>query len=339
MSVTTAVQPTDAHAPPDEILQALRAARRVGLFAHVTPDADCLGSIGALWLALPELGISPLAFLPEGTVSRRMTWLAGHCGLAAAAAHELDGCDLLVVLDTAREKRVNAAGKWESIAGRPIINIDHHPTNTRFGRWHWIVPRASSTCELVYELLIGLGCQITPTIATLLYAGIHADTQGFSLSNATPRSLEIAHRLAAAGARIAELCERLHRANSRAEFELLKLIYANTRVSADGRLAWSSAAYGEIVATGCSASDVEDQVDVPRSIDGIAMAILFTEGVPGKVRVNFRGEGTIPVLELAQQFGGGGHVSRAGAMITGDLADVSQRVLAAAEQFLHAVRE
>lgn len=326
--------PSEAAAGLAAALAAVRAARRIGLIAHVTPDADCIGCIASLWLALPELGKYPLAFLPEGTVSRRMNYLVRHAGMQVAAPHELTTCDLVIVLDTAKEKRANVDGKWEALAPLQVLNIDHHPTNTRFGRWQWIVPHASSTCELVYELLTALGCQITPTIATLLYAGLHGDTHGFSLSNATPRSFAIAHDLALKGARIAELCERLHRANSRNEFELLKLIYANTRVSEDGKLAWSTATYDEIAATGSSAGDIEDQVDIPRSVEGIAVALLMTEGTRGKVRVNFRGEGAVPVLELAQQFGGGGHVSRAGAMLSGTLAEVEARVLPAAQEFV-----
>ncbi|QOJ14497.1 MAG: bifunctional oligoribonuclease/PAP phosphatase NrnA [Planctomycetia bacterium] len=320
--------------PPAGVLELLRGARRVGLVAHVTPDADCIGSMGALWHALRARGAEVTVFTAAGSVSRRMGWLAEFCSVPLASDAAVESCDLIVALDTARERRVNVEGGWDRLSGRALLNVDHHPTNTRFGTACWIEPAASSTCELVFELIAALPGEITADIATLLYAGIHADTQGFSLSNTTARSLRVAHELAVGGARIAELCERLHRANSRQEFELLKQIYSNTRVSADGRLAWSRASLAEIEASGCTVNDVEDQVDVPRSIDGIDVAILLTEGIPGKVRVNFRGEGDVNVLELAQQFGGGGHVARAGAMISGSLDEVAERVVRAAEEFV-----
>lgn len=315
----------------------VRAARRLALVAHVTPDADCLGAMAALWLALPELGKYPFAAIPPGTVSRRLEYLVRHTGLRPAALSDLQSCDLVVTLDTAKERRVNLEGKLESLPDIPVLNIDHHSTNTRFGRWNWIEAQRSSTSEMVYELLRALGCQITPTVATALYAGIHSDTHGFSLSNTTPRSLEVAHELAAAGARVHEMCERLNRSLARGEFELLKLIFANTRVSADGRLAWSSASHAEIAATGCNASDVDDQVEVPRRVEGIRAALLFTEGNAGKVRINFRGEGDMNVLQLAEQFGGGGHRASAGAMLNGTLRDVVERVIPAAEAFVAAL--
>jgi phosphoesterase RecJ-like protein len=181
---------------------------------------------------------------------------------------------------------------------------------------------------------MALGCQITPTLATLLYAGIHTDTQGFSLSNTGANSLEVGHALARAGAKIPEVCERMHRSLSRGEFELLGIVYRNTRVIADGQIAYSTATHEEIAGTGCTAEDIDDQVEVPRSLEGISLAILFTEGIRGRIRMNFRGEGGISVLPLAQEFGGGGHQASAGAILDGTMEEVTQRVLPAAQTYV-----
>ncbi|MGD8454287.1 MAG: DHH family phosphoesterase [Phycisphaerae bacterium] len=333
MSTPTIHQP-DPAVVPAEVVEAVRGARRVALIGHVTPDGDCVASIAALWLALPELGITSAAVLPAGTVSRRMEYLVRLAGLTPATADEIAQCDLALVLDTAKDRRVNIDGKLDALPGVPVLNIDHHATNPAFGKWNWVVGHASSTSELVYHLLRALGCQVTSTIATLLYAGVHTDTQGFSLTNTTPGSLEVGHALAAAGANIHDVCEQMHRSQSRGEFELLKVVYANTRVSPDGRMAWSSASYAEISGAGCDAHVIDDQVEVPRSIEGIKVAILFTEGDPGKIRMNFRGEQGVSVLELAQQFGGGGHHASAGARIEGTLEEVQERVLTAARAFV-----
>jgi phosphoesterase RecJ-like protein len=322
------------HDVPQEVCDTIRGAKQVGLVGHVTPDADCISSIAALWLALPELGITPHAILPTGTVSRRMNYLVEAGGLSPASDADIARCDLVVVMDTAKDRRVNIEGKLEALPGVPVVNIDHHATNTQFGQWNWIVGSASSTSELIYALLRALGCQITPTIATLLYAGIHTDTQGFSLSNTTATSLDVAHDLAQAGARIHEVCEQMHRSQSRPEFELLKIIYGNTRVSADGRLAWSTASYAEISGAGCDAGVIDDQVEVVRSIEGVCVAVLFTEGEPEKIRMNFRGDSGTSVLELAQQFGGGGHQASAGARLEGNLSDIVERVIPAATRFV-----
>jgi phosphoesterase RecJ-like protein len=323
-----------AHNVLPEICDAIRAADKIALIAHVTPDADCLAVIGALHLALPELGKYPFAALPEETVARRLAFLLELAGVQPASSEELGACDLALVLDTAKDRRVNVVGKLEALPNAKIINIDHHATNTAFGAWNWVEGDASSTSELVYLLIKALGCQITPTIATLIYAGMHSDTQGFSLSNTTTRSLQIAGEVAQAGADIIGTCERLNRSRSRSEFELLKVVYTNTQVSTDGRLAWSTVNHDEINAAGCHANDIDDQVEVVRSIEGVRVAILFSEGKQGKIRMNFRGERGVSVLELAKEFGGGGHLASAGAILDGTIDEVTARVIPAAKEFV-----
>lgn len=326
-----------AHAVPPEVADAIRGASKIALAGHVTPDADCLGAMGALSLALPELGKHTHLALPEGTVSRKLLFLLQYGAMRPATMHELRACDLLIVVDTAKDRRVNIEGKLEALPGIAVLNIDHHSTNPLFGRWNYVRTDASSSCELVYDVLAALGCRFTPTIATLLYAGLHSDTRGFSLSNTTPRSLLIGHALAAAGARIEQVCERLDRSHSRGEIDLLRTVYANLRVSEDGLLAWSTLSHDEIERTGCSAADIDSQVDVPRSVEGIRIAILFSEGTRGKVRMNFRGERGASALGLAQQFGGGGHYASAGAMLDGSIEDVSARVVEAARRYAAAL--
>jgi phosphoesterase RecJ-like protein len=320
---------------PTELLERMRSAQTVAIAGHVTPDADCIGSIGALWLALPELGVTPVASLPPASVARRLRFLAEESGLKAAVASEFQAADLLIAVDTAKQPRLNIEDDAATIQELPILNIDHHASNTRFGAINYIDGHRSSTAEMIYEVLTALGCQITPAIATLLFAGIYTDTQGFGLTNTTPRSLDVAHRLAQAGARIHAVAERLQRSQTMNEFALLKTIYANTRVAEDGQLAWSTASFDEIHAAGCSANDIEDQVEIPRSIEGVRLAILLTEGNRGKIRINFRGEGGLSVLELAKQFNGGGHRAAAGAILDGTIAEISERVVAAAREHLH----
>lgn len=315
------------------VCDAIRSGERIAIAGHVTPDADCIGSIGALALALPELGKRPFIAMPPGSVSRRLEFLAAHGSVHGAAPSELAQCDRALVVDTAKDRRVNIDGKLEALPRARVINVDHHATNTMFGEWNWVDASRSSSCEMVYDVLRALGCQITPTVATLLYAGMHSDTQGFSLGNTTARSLEVAHDLAIAGARIPELCEKLHRSHSRGEFELIQIVYRNTCVSESGRLAWSTVSHAEFAHTGCVASDIDDQVEIPRSIEGVLVVILFSEGNPGKIRMNFRGERGVSVLDLAQQFGGGGHRSAAGAILDGTMEEIVRRVLPAAIQY------
>ncbi len=204
---------------PGELTDALRSARRVALIGHVTPDADCIGALGAMFLALRELGPEPHVAMPPDSVARKLRFLVERAGWQPASAEQLAACDAALVLDTAKPKRVNIEGKLEAVLNARLLVVDHHTSNERFGQVNWVEGDRSSTCEMLYELIATLGVPLTPDIATLLYAGIHSDTQGFSLSNTTCRSLAVAHALADAGGEIIDTCEKLCRSQSPHEFE------------------------------------------------------------------------------------------------------------------------
>jgi phosphoesterase RecJ-like protein len=242
---------------------------------------------------------------------------------------------VVVVLDTSAKSRLNIFCGYDGLADKPMVNIDHHVTNERFARWNYVDAHASSTSEVVFEALERLGWPIAPTVATMLYAGIHGDTGGFSFPNTTLHSLEVASKLAGMGAKIHEVCQRIHRSQTRGEFSLLRLIYDNARLSEDGRVAWSTADHAEIVSTGCNHTDIDEQVSVPRSLEGAEIALLFTEGLPGSVRINFRGEGEVDVLTLAKEFAGGGHRNSAGTIVRHrPMPEVVENVVARAVQYL-----
>lgn len=322
------------HLPPAEVCGAVRGAHRVALLCHVNPDADALAGVAALTLTLPTLGITPVPVLPEHSASQRMERFARRGGVVPGLPVGLGACDLAIVFDTAKPERINVPGKLAALAGVPLVNIDHHATNPGFGQWNWIVPAASSTSELVYGLLVGLGATLSAAVATLLYAGLAGDTQGFSLANTGTGSLAVAHALTLAGADVAGVCEELFRSQTAAEFALLKTVYANTRIGAGGALGWSTVTHAEILEAGCTAQDIDDQVEIVRRVEGVRVAILFSEGTPGRVRMNFRGEQGVSVLPLAEQFGGGGHYASAGAVVDSAFEAVLGRVLPAAEQFV-----
>jgi len=323
---------------PPELVDALGALKAPIMISHVVPDADALGSMIAMGLAWAAPSCTPRIALPEGSLSKRLAFLVAD-GATPPIADDADfaSADGFVVLDTAKPARCNVGkerkqGDW--VAGRPVINIDHHGTNTQYGDVNWVVPESCSSCELAYYLLVAAQRPIDPRIASLLYAGIQTDTIGFSLPTTSASSFQAAAALASYGADIPVLGERLCFSQSQSEFDLLRAIYANTRTLAGGGIAYSSATYEEIHDAGCTAADIDDQINVPRSLDGVRLAILFTEGNKGKTRMNFRGSGDVTVVELAGEFGGGGHSQAAGAILDCGIDEAMRKVLPAAEAHL-----
>jgi phosphoesterase RecJ-like protein len=328
---------TDTMTPPAEVAASLAGMRRPVVICHVRPDADALGSAFAVARAWRDAGRTPTAAIPEGSLSQRLRFMHEWAEVPAASDDDFRAADGFVIVDTARRARCNVGeiarqGDWST--GRPVLNIDHHETNERFGTVNWIVPHAGSTCELVYHLLQTAGRPIDAVTASMLYAGIHSDLLGFSLPTTSASALAAAADLVRLGADVGLLGDRLCRNLATSEFELVRLVYANTRSLEGGHLTYSTATFDEIQRTGCDATDIDDQISIPRSLNGSVISMLFTEGQPGRTRINFRSRGDVTIVELAQKFGGGGHAQAAGAIIEAGLQPTLDRVLPAAVEYL-----
>jgi len=327
-----------AESVPAELIAALEKMRVPVLVSHVVPDADALGAMLAMAVARNADDSSPLVSLPPGSLSQRLRFLFEWTRPRVALGEDFKRADGFIVVDTAKRGRCNVGAALKETdwsAGRPVVNIDHHATNTRFGDVNWIVGDASSACEMVYYCLRALRRAIEPLTASVLYAGMQTDTIGFSLPTTTTSALRAAADVIQAGADVAELGELLCRSQRKSEFDLLRVIYANTRTIADGRIAYSTASHEEIQGAGCSAADIDDQINVPRSLEGVRLAMLFSEGNKGKTRLNFRGSGGVTVIELAEGFKGGGHSQAAGAVLDCSLEEAVKLVLPRAVEHIN----
>ena len=318
-------------------MEALAHARRPFIVAHVTPDADAIGASLGLAGLLKGSGGEPVVGILADAVGMKLRFLFELVPAVACAGEWQDARrhDAIIVLDTAAADRIGVRPMPDLRGPLPAINIDHHLTNTGFGRHNWVDPQATSTSELIARLAGRLGRPLTAPIASLLYAGIHNDTLGFSLPTTTARSLAIAAELVRRGADAGLIGERLCRWQPKAEFELQRRVYDHTRATPDGRIAYSFVTYDDITSCGCTAEDIDNQVAVPRSLAGVQIALFFSEGEPGVIRVNLRGEGRASVVEVAKQLGGGGHRQSAGIRLRGRTMDEAIRmVVEAAEAHL-----
>lgn len=297
--------------PPD-VLRVLAEVRQPVVFGHVVPDADCLGSALSLVTLLRDGGADAVLGIPDNCISKRLAFLRDFAPDVPFRAILPERADALIVVDTASEKRVNFDQRPVFADHATTVNIDHHVSNTRFCAINWIDDSASSSCEMIAAIALASGRMISPDTASLLYAGLIGDTAGFSLPTTTANTLHIASRLVDAGANVSLVGERLCRSQSREDFDLLRRVYDHTTLTLAGRLSYSYLTYDDIVQSGCGPQDIDDQVSIPRALAGVQVALLFSEGEPGVIRVNLRGEGETSVLPIAQHFGGGGHSQSAG---------------------------
>lgn len=305
------LQPSDFQAAWD----AISAARRIVALTHANPDADAVASLLAMVDALKGRGREVQAAVGDGTLPENLHFLPGADLLSAPATVRVDGVDLLLVVDCADLGRLGPLQQThpEWFDGHiPIVNIDHHVTNTRFGTVNLVDPDAAATCELLGLLfvLLGLPLPIGADVATCLLAGIQGDTLGLRTPSTTSRTLRVAADLLERGADLDTIVDYLFRVKPFSTVKLWGLVLARAEMLEE--VVWTEITQQMLQDSGALASEGEGIVNFLTGTRGAQVGVLFYEQ-PDGWRVSLRSiRDDVDVAELARLYGGGGHSRAAG---------------------------
>jgi bifunctional oligoribonuclease and PAP phosphatase NrnA len=313
-------------APPDVLASFQRPPGRALMLGHVHPDADVLGTLMALGLALQARGWQVVYGGPHPAPGA-LGFLPGIERYEVLKAVE-GPFDVAVLTDCPNPGRTEGLIDQAKAAAEVVVNIDHHPDNRRYGHVNWVDTSAAATGEMVYRLLVGLGLPLTPPIATNLFTAIHTDTGSFRYSNVTPATFQIAAELVTAGADPAAVSSAIYERRASDSLRWLGESLARVQVSDDGRVAWLALPSGAVPETFVES---EELVNYPRSIASVRVACLLRALGP-QVKVSLRGKGDVDVQRIAARFGGGGHPNAAGFTVPGELDAVTRDVLAAVRE-------
>lgn len=312
-----------------QIARAIKKRDNFLLVGHSIPDGDCVGSLIALYLALLALGKKTQMLLQE-PVPAIYKYLTG-----SEAVHRVgqlkDPVRNVIFLDCSDEERTG-----DQVAGiladrKYTINIDHHQSNTRFGDLNYVDDGASSTAELVYELLVQLKIEISSDMANALYVGIMQDTGGFQHNSTTGSTFRVAAELMDKGVNLDQIKLNLFESKSKAEIRLLCLALQSINFSSNGKIAWMILNYADVKAIGALDICPEGIINYALTIKGVEVGLLFREITPGLIKVGFRSKGGVDVSAIAAEFGGGGHRRAAGAKHEGTMEDAERQVILAVE--------
>jgi phosphoesterase RecJ-like protein len=322
------------------LLERLEAARRIVLTTHVNADGDAAGSEVAVaaWLATRGKDvriINPTPF-PEA-----FRYLVDDPALVLDHGQPgtdpfLAGADLVFILDTSEPGRIGRLAR--RLEGRHVAILDHHPPGaTTLSGTALQDPSACATGELVYDLLChaGLAEPWPRAVIEGLYAAIVTDTGSFRFANTTPRTHAIAGDLLRRGVDPEAAYRRLFATMPFRRIQLLRTALDSLEVDPEFHLSWMTIRAAEMADAGTTAEDLDGVVEYARSIEGTEIAILFRETADRATKISFRSNGEADVSAIARQFGGGGHVKAAGALVGGEpLPTVRERVLDAARNHL-----
>ncbi|HEY1778076.1 MAG TPA: DHH family phosphoesterase [Solirubrobacteraceae bacterium] len=303
-----------ALATREQVLHEIRSGERFAVVTHENLDGDALGSLIAMHAVLRALGKDAVMVIaPEEFPLPPEYRFFSLEGLLTEVPPDLDE-RTAIFLDCGNLDRNPLAALREA---EPLLNIDHHHDNTRFGTVNLIVDDASCTAEIVWDLMPCLGVPLTTQIAEALYVGLVTDTGRFSYENTTPRSHRMAAELIEAGIDAAGLYRQIYEGVPYAKLELLARALSASRRYDDGRLTVSVLTGEDFTATAAEDSYSEGIVDHLRAVKGTKVAALIREVTSGchtgERKVSLRAsDDEVDVSAIARTFGGGGHRRAAG---------------------------
>jgi len=304
-----------ADASQTEILAALQSGERFLLATHENPDGDALGSLVGMQRLLRALGKDTLMFMaPEEfplPYEYRFIELDGLVTEPPADTAER----IVVFLDCGNIDR-NPADALKRPGAR-ILNVDHHHDNTRFGTVDYVVPDASCTAEIVWDLMGALGMSPSLEMAEALYVGLVTDTGKFMYENTSPRAHAMAAALIEAGIDVHAIYRRLFEGVPQAKLDLLARGLANIERYEDGLLTVTLLSKADYAEAGAEEAYSEGVVDHLRALEGTAVAGLvrdrITDGRASGRKVSLRAaDDRVDVSAIAREQGGGGHRRAAG---------------------------
>lgn len=319
-------------ATTSEILNAINAAQTALVVGHIRPDGDCVGAALAMRHICERLGKTADAVC-DGEKPAAYAFLPEYEYFCAPRYKKYD---LFIAVDCATENRL---GEYRALllSAKNSINIDHHITNTEYGNINHVIPTASSTCHILYDLFKNVDGLLDNSVASMLYTGLSTDTGHFMHSNTTSEVFRTAAALCEYGIDIAALNHDLYCSNSFNKIKLTSRALGGIVLYESGKIALMNISLKDLQDSGCTSEDTEGLIDNASGIAGVKIAISMCEQ-PGSIfRVSFRSV-SADVSVSAARFGGGGHKLAAGCIITGNRYDVIEKVVAAATAALNSER-
>lgn len=304
----------------EQVLDELRGADKLIVVTHENPDGDALGSLVAMREILAALGKDVVAFVD----ARELPLPQEYHFLPLEDALHVPPADVeqrtAVFLDCGSLER-NPAEAFRR-PGMHIVNIDHHHDNTCFGTINLVVPDASCTAEIVWDLMHGLGVGPTREIAQALYVGLITDTGRFMYENTSARAHVMAAELIQAGVDVQEIYRRVYEGVPYGKLALLARGLTKTRRYDNGRLTVTELDACDFAESGAQESYSEGVVDHLRAVEGTAVAALIRDRISaadGDRKVSLRAsDERVDVSAIARLQGGGGHRQAAGFTTTMD---------------------
>lgn len=304
----------------DNILEVINKAKKIGIFTHVNPDGDAIGSSMALYLGLKQLHKEVDVIADE--YSKCFNFLSNLENIKKEGSKDYDLC---IALDCATKGRLYDPNNSFD-ASMTNASIDHHASNTFFANYNYIEDKSPAACKTLIKVLKGLNISITKEIGECLMSGIITDTGGFRYDTVDDETFEFAASMLDLGVNISDIYYRTFDIKTKTQFKLSALASERLKFYCDERIAVTYLTKEDFNKYKASTGDHEGIVNIGRNIEGVEVSIFLREDLDNTYKVSLRSNNYVNVSEIAEVFDGGGHDKAAGLTIE-DKLDVAIKKL------------
>ncbi len=315
--------------PRVKLADFLVGVKKLGIAGHVRPDGDCVGSCMGLYLYItenyPDIETHVYMEEPKG----RFDYIKAMDKVEETV--EDTDFDLFIAIDLSNAERIGVAGE-EYVKAKKTLCIDHHVSNTKFGMVNHVIPTASSSCEVLYDMLEEE--KISEAAATAIYTGIVHDSGVFKYENTSEHTMNIAGKLMSKGVNFPAVIDEGFYEKSYVQNQILGRALLESILLLKGKCIYSAISQSEMKFYGVTQKEMGGIVEQLRLTAGVDVAIFMYEISPMEYKVSLRSKKYVDCNVVAGYFGGGGHVRAAGCILKGTKHDVVNNLLEHIEQQL-----
>lgn len=312
----------------EQIKRYIDKAHSICLVAHIHADGDAVGSVGAMYHFLKEIGKEVYMVLPK--LGDNFYFLPNIDERVEVVP--VDTYDLLICLDTSNVERLNITPEDMAKASNTIV-IDHHMNNAIEGVVKLVDTGAPANCEIIYDVIKYMKHNIGKNIAEYIYMGIMTDTGSFNYERTTSKTHKIAGEMIDAGADYVRTCKILNHTYSETKMKLVSKLINDMESYLDGRVRIGIIDKVVIDSYGATEQDAESLVNYLRGIEGTIVAIYFRALEDNTYKVSIRAGEPVDASALSFEFGGGGH-KRAAGFSTDDVEGTKTKLIEILERLL-----
>ncbi len=307
-----------------KILNAIKKANHILISTHINPDLDGLSCELVMTKYLKSLGKKVLIANAE-KVPAMYEFLKGAKQIKKISKTAKQ-CDLAIIFDCGDLNRIGEVKNFLP-EGIKIINIDHHQTNKEFGTYNLVLPKASSSAEVLFSFLNKQKFKLTKETSELLYLGILTDTGSFRYQSTSSYTHEIAAQLLKFNLPTSDLYKKVYENLNFSDLKVLLDVLKDFTSIENGRILCVDLKK-EVLLKSEGKFDLRDKIfSFLRMVNDCEVILIFSEDSKNLTKVNLRSSGKINVASLASQYGGGGHKAASGCRYKGNLENAKKSVI------------